>query len=254
MIILLVILLMVCLNVNGSFNMKKSILIIDDDIELCRLLKKCMETEGYEAEVCHTGIEGLKLINNHDYHLIILDVMMPEMDGISTLINIRKSKNTPVLMLTAKGNEMDKVLGLKSGADDYITKPFSLSELTARVQSLIRRYVVLGAAPEKPNCMTFGSLVIDPAHMRVTYNGEDLGLTGKEYDLLYFLSSNPGQIFTKKQIYQNVWQDEYAYDDNNIMVHIRRLRKKIEPDPENPIYIITAWGMGYKFNGDAGNE
>lgn len=234
--------------------MKENILIIDDDIELCRLLKKCMETEGYRADVAHTGMEGLKLINNHSYHLIILDIMMPDMDGISTLTEIRKTKNTPVLMLTAKGNEMDKVLGLKSGADDYLTKPFSLSELTARVQSLIRRYVILGAVVEKPQCLVFGPLVIDPAHMRATYKGRDLSLTGKEYDLLYFLASNPGQIFTKKQIYQNVWQDEYAYDDNNIMVHIRRLRKKIEPDPDNPAYILTVWGMGYKFNGDAGNE
>ncbi|RAL22084.1 response regulator transcription factor [Thermoflavimicrobium daqui] len=234
--------------------MQRNILIIDDDIELCRLLKKCMETEGYKADVAHTGIEGLKLINKQDYHLIILDIMMPEMDGISTLTHIRKTKNTPVLMLTAKGDEMDKVLGLKLGADDYLTKPFSLSELTARVQSLIRRYVILGAASQKPHCLTFGSLVIDPAHMRATYNDQDLGLTGKEYDLLYFLASNPGQIFTKKQIYQNVWQDEYAYDDNNIMVHIRRLRKKIEPEPRNPVYILTVWGMGYKFNGDVDNE
>lgn len=234
--------------------MKKNILIVDDDIELCRLLKKCMETEGYEADAAHTGIECLKLIKERNYHLIILDIMMPEMDGMRALNHIRKTKNTPVLMLTAKGDEMDKVLGLKVGADDYITKPFSLSELTARVQSLIRRYVVLGCAPEKPMNLVFGNLVIDPAHMRAIYKGEDLRLTGKEYDLLYFLASNPGQIFTKKQIYKNVWQDEYAYDDNNIMVHIRRLRKKIEPNPEKPIYILTAWGMGYKFNGDAHNE
>ncbi|HBK67069.1 MAG TPA: DNA-binding response regulator [Firmicutes bacterium] len=234
--------------------MKKRILIIDDDPELCRLLKKCMETEGYEADLAHNGKTGLELVKKQEYHLIILDLMMPEMDGITTLNHIRKTKNTPVLILTARGEEMDKVLGLKSGADDYLTKPFSLSELTARAQSLIRRYVELGAAPEKPRRMVFGSLVIDPAHLRVTYNEQDLALTRKEYDLLYFLSSHPGQIFTKKQIYQNVWQDEYAYDDNNIMVHIRRLRKKIEPDPERPIYILTVWGMGYQFNGGAGHE
>jgi DNA-binding response OmpR family regulator len=236
------------------FNLKKNILIIDDDVELCKLLKKCMESEGYEADIAHNGIEGLNFINKCDYHLIILDVMMPQMDGISTLTHIRKTKNAPVLMLTAKSNEIDKVLGLKLGADDYITKPFSLSELTARVQSLIRRYVVFGAAPEKPKSLVFGNLVVDTARMRVTYNGRDLDLTGKEYDLLYFLALSPGQIFTKKQIYKNVWKEEYAYDDNNIMVHIRRLRKKIEPNPDKPIYIITAWGMGYKFNGDAGNE
>ncbi len=234
--------------------MKKKILIIDDDVELCQLLKKCMENDGYLADVAPSGIEGLQLIANHDYHLIILDVMMPAMDGLSTLTQIRKTKNTPVLMLTAKGEEMDKVLGLKSGADDYLTKPFSLSELTARVESLIRRYIVLGAVSEKPSTLTFGSLVIEPAYRRASSNGKDLALTGKEFDLLYFLASHPGQVFTKKQIYQNVWQDEYAYDDNNIMVHIRRLRKKIEPDPQNPIYILTIWGIGYKFNGYADNE
>lgn len=234
--------------------MSKSILIIDDDPQLCRLLKKCMETEGYKADYAHTGSEGLRLIKNHDYHLIILDIMMPQMDGIATLTEIRKIRNTPVLMLTAKGDEMDKVLGLRAGADDYLTKPFSLSELSARVQSLIRRYMVLGALSEKPRCLNFDSLVIEPAYRRALYNGRDLALTGKEYDLLYFLASHPGQIFTKKQIYRNVWQDEYAYDDNNVMVHIRRLRKKIEPDPQKPIYILTAWGMGYKFNGEIGNE
>ncbi|ALC83544.1 MULTISPECIES: response regulator transcription factor [Bacillus] len=234
--------------------MQKKILIIDDDTELCRLLKKCMESEGYKSEIAHTGKEGLKLLAGEEYHLVILDVMMPEMDGMSVLAHIRKTKNTPVLMLTAKGNEMDKVLGLKAGADDYMTKPFSLSELTARVESLIRRYMVLGAALQQPRSLTFGSLVIDPAYMRATLDDEDVSLTGKEFDLLYFLASNAGQIFTKKQIYKHVWQNEYAYDDNNIMVHIRRLRKKIEPDPANPIYILTAWGMGYKFNGAAGNE
>ncbi|MGG3624923.1 response regulator transcription factor [Bacillus gobiensis] len=234
--------------------MRKKILIIDDDTELCRLLKKCMESEGYKADVAYTGKEGLKLLAGDEYHLVILDVMMPEMDGMSVLTLIRKTKNTPVLMLTAKGNELDKVLGLKAGADDYMTKPFSLSELTARVESLIRRYMVLGAALQQPRSLTFGSLVIDPAYMRVTIHNEDLLLTGKEFDLLYFLASHPGQIFTKKQIYNHVWHDEYAYDDNNIMVHIRRLRKKIEPDPANPIYILTAWGMGYKFNGAAGND
>lgn len=233
--------------------MQKYILIIDDDIELCRLLKKCLETEGYKVDVVHNGMEGLRFLERHDYHLIVLDIMMPEMDGITTLTHIRESKNTPVLMLTAKGDEMDKVLGLRSGADDYITKPFSLSELTARVESLIRRYVILGAVAQKPRCMVFGPLVIDPAYMRVTYHNQELALTGKEYDLLYFLASHPGQIFTKKQIYRNVWHDEYAYDDNNIMVHIRRLRKKVEPDPGNPIFILTVWGMGYKFNGDVEN-
>ncbi|KOA18080.1 transcriptional regulatory protein YycF [Clostridium homopropionicum DSM 5847] len=206
--------------------MKNNILIIDDDVELCRLLNRCMENEGYEVSVAHNGVEGLESLSHNEFHLVILDIMMPEMDGISVLTHIRKTKNIPILMLSAKGDEMDKVVGLRLGADDYITKPFSLSELTARVHSLIRRYMVLGASPRDPDSVVFGDLAIYPVYMRVAYKGEDIVLTGKEYDLLYFLATNPGQVFTKKQIYRNVWQDEYSYDDNNIMVHIRRLRKK----------------------------
>lgn len=234
--------------------MQKNILIIDDDVELCKLLKRCMENEGYEVKVAHNGIEGLECLDHNEYHLVILDIMMPEMDGISVLTHIRKTKNMPILMLSAKGDEMDKVVGLRLGADDYITKPFSLSELIARVHSLIRRYMVLGSSPRNHDSIVFGDLSIYPAFMRVAYKGEDISLTGKEYDLLYFFATNPGQVFTKKQIYRNVWQDEYSYDDNNIMVHIRRLRKKIEPAPDKPIFILTVWGMGYKFNGDIKND
>jgi DNA-binding response OmpR family regulator len=174
--------------------------------------------------------------------------MLPDTDGYSLLEKIRKSYNIPVLMLSAKSNEMDKVLGLKSGADDYMTKPFSLSELNARVQALIRRYTTLGGISPSSNILKFNNLIIDPALMRATYNDKDVNLSSKEFELLYFLALNKGQIFTKKQIYQNVWKEEYVYDDNNIMVHIRRLRKKIEPDPDKPIFILTVWGIGYKFN------
>lgn len=228
--------------------MQERILIVDDDRELCRLLKRCMEGEGYEAVVAHTGTEGLALACSSDWHLIILDVMMPEADGFTVLEALRESRNTPVLMLTARGDEMDKVLGLRAGADDYLTKPFGFSELMARVQSLIRRYMVLGASSETPAVLNAGDLTIDTGRMAAFRKGLDLGLTGREYELLLFLASNPGQIFTKKQIYQQVWHETYAYDDNNIMVHIRRLRKKVEPDPERPRYIKTAWGMGYTFS------
>ncbi|SHF03732.1 DNA-binding response regulator, OmpR family, contains REC and winged-helix (wHTH) domain [Seinonella peptonophila] len=234
--------------------MDKRILIIDDDVELCRLLKKCLEVDGVQVDLAHTGIKGLLHLKNQMYHLIILDMMMPELDGIATLQRIRQTRNTPVLILTAKDDELDKVLGLKSGADDYLTKPFRLSELTARVESLIRRYVVLGAAVEQPSMLVFGRLKIDPIKMLASYDKKDCGLTSKEFSLLYFLASHVGQIFTKKQIYRHVWEDEYAYDDNNIMVHIRRLRKKIEPDPANPQYIITVWGIGYKFSGVSDDE
>lgn len=226
------------------------ILFIDDDQELGILLTRCLETEGYQVHYKQNGPEGLHQITLDSYQLLILDMMMPGMDGMTVLTRVREFSNIPVLLLTAKGDEMDKVIGLRSGADDYMTKPFHLSELTARVHSLIRRFTVLGSGSSAiPSSYTYGGLTIEPTLMRATYHGVDLQLTSKEYDLLFFLASHAGQVFTKKQIYRNVWNEEYAYDDNNIMVHIRRLRKKIEPDPQNPIYILTQWGMGYKFSG-----
>lgn len=173
--------------------------------------------------------------------------MLPDIDGLSLLKRLREHRNTPVLMLTAKNSEMDKVIGLEEGADDYLTKPFSLSEFNARVKALIRRFTKLGGR-QATNLLEYGALRIDPDRIQVTRDGEEISLTAKEFELLLFLSSNPGQVFTKKQIYQQVWGALYAYDDNNIMVHIRRLRKKVEADPESPVYIQTVWGIGYRFN------
>lgn len=229
------------------------ILMVDDDTELCRLLKKCLESEGYHVTVCHDGGACLRLTTSQTFHLIILDVMMPVMDGMRVLQEIRKICNTPVLMLSAKGNEMDKVLGLRSGADDYITKPFSLSELCARVESLIRRFTVLGSSPIGQKRLEIGDLIIDAASKRATLDSKDLHLTGREFDLLYFLASHRGQVFTKQQIYKRVWNDDALYDDNNVMVHIRRLRKKLEPVPEQPVYVLTVWGIGYTFSKESGH-
>lgn len=225
------------------------ILIIDDDIEMCRLLHKCLTKESYEVEIVHSGEDGIKKALGQEYQLIILDIMLPGIDGLSLLKSFRGHKNTPVLMLTAKDGELDKVIGLEEGADDYLTKPFSLSELNARVKALIRRFTKLGSQQACTSLLEYGALRIDPDRVQVSRDGEEISLTAKEYELLLFLSSNPGQVFTKKQIYQQVWGDLYAYDDNNIMVHIRRLRKKVEVDPESPVYIQTVWGIGYRFNG-----
>lgn len=233
-----------------------SVLIIDDDNELCALMKKCIEQENLVAMMAHSGVEGLRLIeenkNNSVLSLIILDVMMPDLDGFQVLKKIREISNIPVLMLTAKSSEEDKVSGLRLGADDYLTKPFSINELMARVHSLIRRYTMLNPTfVTDTDCIILKGMIIDKANRMVLVNDTPVLLTSKEFDLLTFLACNKGRIFTKKQIYTKVWEEEYAFDDSNIMSFISKLRKKIEPDPEQPFYILTVRGVGYRFNKEA---
>lgn len=231
-----------------------SVLIIDDDKELCALMKKCVEQENLSAVVAHGGLEGLRLLeeNKDACSLIILDVMMPDMDGFQVLQKIREKNNVPVLMLTAKSDEDDKVSGLRLGADDYLTKPFSINELMARIHSLVRRYTTLNPiAGNVAATMLLKDMVIDKVNRTVTVQNLLVELTGKEFDLLVFLASNKGRVFTKKQIYTQVWAEEYAFDDSNIMSFISKLRKKIEPNPEHPFYIQTVRGVGYRFNKEA---
>ncbi len=230
-----------------------SVLIIDDDKELCALMKKCVEQENLSAVVAHGGLEGLRLLeeNKDACSLIILDVMMPDMDGFQVLQKIREKNNVPVLMLTAKSDEEDKVSGLRLGADDYLTKPFSINELMARIHSLVRRYTTLNPiAGNVAATMLLKDMVIDKVNRTVTVQNLPVELTGKEFDLLVFLASNKGRVFTK-QIYTQVWAEEYAFDDSNIMSFISKLRKKIEPNPEHPFYIQTVRGVGYRFNKEA---
>ncbi|MBU9744177.1 response regulator transcription factor [Lachnospiraceae bacterium ASD3451] len=233
-----------------------SVLIIDDDEELCSLMKKCVEQEDLSAVIAHGGMEGLHYFDDKKYDnlfsLVILDVMMPGMDGFQVLKRIRKTSNIPVLMLTAKSSEEDKVSGLRLGADDYLTKPFGIKEFMARVNSLIRRYTTLNPTfNEDEDCMVLRGMVIDKANRTVLVNHVSVELTSKEFDLLTFLASNKGRIFTKQQIYTEVWKEEYAFDDSNIMSFISKLRKKIESDPEHPFYILTVRGVGYRFNKEA---
>lgn len=232
--------------------MKQKILMIDDDMDLCRLLKNNLEQEGYYVCTCHDGITGLKELQRADYQLVVLDIMLPLKNGYEVLEKIREKNMVPVLMLTAKDSEGDKVSGLRMGADDYLTKPFSNSEFLARVSALLRRYIVFNTANVSNKAVTVGKLSMDPSGRTVHKDGCLLELTAKEFDLLLFLAQHQGQVFTKKQIYRAVWKDEYAFDDNNIMVHIRRLRKKIEDHPDNPKYIVTVWGVGYKLSGETG--
>ena len=231
-----------------------TVLIIDDDKELCKLMKKCVDQENLSAVVAHGGLEGLRMLeeNKDACSLIILDVMMPDLDGFQVLQKIRERSNVPVLMLTAKSDEEDKVSGLRLGADDYLTKPFSINELMARVNSLIRRYTTLNpVVGSEAATMLLKDMVIDKSSRTVTVKNMPIELTGKEFDLLLFLASNKGRVFTKKQIYTQVWAGEYAFDDSNIMSFISKLRKKIEPNPERPFYIQTVRGVGYRFNKEA---
>lgn len=229
------------------------VLIIDDDKELCALMKKCIEQEKLSAVTVYNGIEGVRLIdeNKDSYSLIILDVMLPYIDGFQILQKIRDTSNIPVLMLTAKSSEEDKVFGLRLGADDYLTKPFGINELLARVNSLIRRYTTLNPFTADIDSISLKDMVIDKLNRTVTVKDIPVLLTGKEFDLLLFLASNKGRVFTKKQIYSQVWEEEYAFDDSNIMSFISKLRKKIEPDPDHPFYILTVRGVGYRFNKEA---
>lgn len=229
------------------------VLIIDDDKELCALMKKCIEQEKLSAVTVYNGIEGVRLIdeNKDSYSLIILDVMLPDIDGFQILQKIRDTSNIPVLMLTAKSSEEDKVFGLRLGADDYLTKPFGINELLARVNSLIRRYTTLNPFTADIDSISLKDMVIDKLNRTVTVKDIPVLLTGKEFDLLLFLASNKGRVFTKKQIYSQVWEEEYAFDDSNIMSFISKLRKKIEPDPDHTFYILTVRGVGYRFNKEA---
>ncbi|WP_456028239.1 response regulator transcription factor [Bacillus cereus] len=225
------------------------ILIADDDKEIRNLLKIYLERELYMVDTAINGEEALHLFNQNKYNLVILDLMMPKIDGIEVCKKLRDKTNVPILMLTAKDHEVDKILGLSIGADDYITKPFSIHEVIARVKALMRRFLVLGSnnTAQEKTTLSFKGLTINLNTYTVHTNKEEISLTGKELELLKFFTSNPGQVFTKTQLFRNVWDDNYIEDDNTVMVHIRKLRKKIEIDPSNPKFIQTIWGIGYKF-------
>lgn len=224
------------------------ILIIDDDQSLLELLQNCMQG-FYEVDTAWNGNQGLDKLSQAKYALVLLDVMLPGENGFEVLKEIRKQYAVPVIMLTAKDSPSDKVGGLGIGADDYVTKPFNMEELLARVASQIRRNTILrnGILPQEKLC--FDQLTIVPQMKGVLKENKEVLLTGKEFDLLYFLASAPNRAYTKKQIYKAVWKDDYVYDDNNIMALISKIRKKIEDDPEHPRIIQTVRGVGYRFGG-----
>ena len=226
-----------------------NILVCDDDKEIVEAIEIYLKREGYNILKAYNGKEALKIIKeNEDIHLVILDIMMPELDGISVASLIRKDKSVPIIMLSAKSEDYDKISGLNNGADDYITKPFNPLELIARVNSQIRRYTTLGSIAEKTSENTYksGDLIIDDNTKQVTVAGKDVKLTPTEYNILKFLTQNKGKVYSIEQIYENVWEDEAYGAENIIAVHIRHIREKIEINPREPRYLKVIWGIGYK--------
>lgn len=224
------------------------ILIIDDDKELCVLIKRSVLSEDIEADFCNTGKEGLQKLKEKEYQLVILDVMMPGMDGFETMKEIRKENSLPILMFTSKNDNASKVCGLRAGADDYLTKPFDMDELIARIISLIRRYTRFNQSDGMTQKLEFDGLHIDIENRSITTENGTFELPPKEFDLLLYCAKHQGKILTKQQIYEEVWREEYFYDDSNIMAIISRLRKKLEVNPGSPKYIQTIKGIGYRFN------
>jgi DNA-binding response OmpR family regulator len=226
-----------------------NILVVEDEVDIRNLIKITLEEEGYTVFTACDGIEALKILKDMPADLAILDVMMPRLDGFNLLRKIRESSTIPIIFLTARADNMDKVLGLELGADDYIAKPFSMSELLARVKAQLRRnndYFL----PKQNNksLIKYGDLTIDKNSCCAYKKNEPIELNAKEYKLLLLLMENPERVFTKKQLYTAVWDDDYYYDDNTIMVHISHLRNKIETDSQNPEYIKTIRGIGYKLH------
>lgn len=228
-----------------------NVLVVDDDKEIVKAIEIYLNKEGYNILKAYNGREALKIVKeNDDIHLILLDIMMPELDGISVANLIRKDKAIPIIMLSAKSEDYDKISGLNNGADDYITKPFNPLELIARVNSQIRRYTSLGSIAEKmgtnDNMYKSGDLIIDDNTKKVTVGEKEVKLTPTEYNILRFLTQNKGKVYSIEQIYENVWEDEAYGAENIIAVHIRHIREKIEINPREPRYLKVIWGIGYK--------
>lgn len=224
--------------------MSKNILVVDDDKDIRELVAVYMKTEEFYVDKACNGEEALRMVEEKNYDLIILDVMMPKVDGLQVLIEIRKKYSMPVIFLTAKNEEIDMIRGLALGADDYISKPFSSMELIARVKAQLRRYTVFNNSEK--SIITIGDLTLDTESHRVMISGNEVKLTPTEYKILELLCKNRDMVFNVEQIYEKVWRDKYAVGDTSIMVHITKLRQKIEKDPKNPEYLKTVWGVGYK--------
>ena len=228
-----------------------NVLVCDDEKDIVNALRIYLSGGDYRVFEASNGQEAVEAVANNEIHLILMDVMMPKMDGIAATARLREITNAPILMLTAKSESADKILGLNVGADDYITKPFDPAEVLARVRSHLRRYTRLGAQPqeEEKKVYTVGPVTLDEEAVAVTVDGDPVTLTPIEYNILRLLISHPGRIFSSSQIYEQVWNENAVGADNAVSVHIRHLRQKIEIDPSEPRYLKVVWGLGYKMEG-----
>lgn len=227
---------------------RETILVADDQKEIVKAIQKLLELEGYQVLKAYDGLEALECVMEQEVDLIILDIMMPRMDGLSALMKIREQKNIPILLLSAKTEESDQVLGLSMGADDYISKPYRPAELVARVKAALRRYLYLGnrTKEEQKNVLENGSLVLNLDEKQMYIDGEAIRLTATEYKIMELLMKHPGRVFSAEEIYERVWKEAAYATENTVMVHIRRIREKIEIDPKVPKYLKVVWGIGYK--------
>lgn len=223
-----------------------NILVVDDDREIVDSICIFLSGEGHKAIKAYDGIEALEMLSENDVHLMILDIMMPKLDGIKTLMKLRESRNIPVILLSAKSEDTDKILGLTAGADDYVTKPFNPSELMARVRSQLRRYTTLGSIEKQNGEIAIDGLCVNTENKTVKVDGENVRLTPIEYKILELLVRNRGRVFSVDEIYSNVWNEQAVIGDNTIAVHIRHIREKIEINPKEPRYLKVVWGIGYK--------
>jgi two-component system response regulator VanR len=226
------------------------ILVVDDDVEICDLIEIHLQNEGYEVVKAHSGNEALQALQQQDVQLIILDIMMGGMDGLEVCRRVRRQCNIPILFLSAKSEPLDKIMGLSTGADDYLTKPFNMLELLARVKAQLRRYLQLNPVNSTvaEGVIGLGELWINRLSHQVKAYGEEVHLTPTEFDILLLLASHPGRVFSAEEIFSRVWQEKYFESNNTVMVHMRKLREKLEINPQQPRLIKTVWGIGYKLN------
>ena len=222
------------------------ILVVDDEKLIVKGIKFSLEQDGMEVDCAYDGQEALEKAKYGDFDLMLLDVMLPKKDGFEVCRDIREFSNVPIIMLTAKGDDMDRILGLDNGADDYITKPFNILEVKARIKAILRR-TKNQVAEEKKDIIVSGDVMMDIVNRRLTIKGDEYNLTSKEFELMQLLMQNPGKVFARHDLLTIIWGEDYPGDERTVDVHVRRLREKIEPDPKEPIYVHTKWGIGYYF-------
>ncbi len=230
--------------------MAKKVLVVDDEKLIVKGIRFSLEQDGMEVDCAYDGQEALDLATANHYDMILLDVMLPKLDGFEVCQNIREFSTVPIVMLTAKGDDMDKILGLEYGADDYITKPFNILEVKARIKAIMRRAALVQPAttsPREDNVIENGDLVLDKNNRRLTILGVEYNLTSKEFDMLLLLVTNPKKVFSREDLLHTIWGSDYPGDERTVDVHVRRLREKIEPNPKEPKYVKTKWGVGYYY-------